>query len=63
LAYLLIDSEVDTAMGEIVISSILVLLIGLVIESRVQIAYIKGKLEVLERKFDNNTKRRNADGY
>ena len=50
-------------MGEIVISSILVLLIGLVIESRVQIAYIKGKLEVLERKFDNNTKRRNADGY
>jgi len=50
-------------MGEIVISSILVLLIGLVVESRVQIAYIKGKVEVLERKIDNNSKRRNADGY
>jgi len=40
------------------ISAILSLLIGLVIESRVQIAYIKGKLEVLERKIDGYDKRR-----
>ena len=50
-------------MEMISVSAILALLIGLVIESRVHIAYIKGKLEVLEKKFDNNTKRRSDNAY
>lgn len=48
----------DKTMEILGISAILSLLIGLVIESRVQIAYIKGKLEVLERKIDGYDKRR-----
>jgi len=43
------------------IVAIFAILVPLIVESRVQIAYIKGKLEVLERKIENGFKRRDCD--
>jgi len=43
------------------IIAIFAILIPLIVESRVQIAYIKGKLEVLEKKIENGFKGRCDD--
>ncbi|MHC1623614.1 MAG: hypothetical protein ACXQTR_03380 [Candidatus Methanospirareceae archaeon] len=37
-------------------------LVVLVVETRVQIAYIKGKLEVLEKKIENGFRRGDKNG-
>ena len=44
------------------IVAVLGLILPIIIESRVQIAYIKGKLEVLEKKIDDNFRRREKNG-
>jgi len=41
--------------------AIFAILVPLIVESRVQIAYIKGKLEVLEKKIENGFKGRCDD--
>jgi|GEM_PF-3586025 len=48
-------------MNEWGIVAIFAILVPLIVESRVQIAYIKGKLEVLEKKIENGFKGRGCD--